>query len=147
MPALSSPHDAAELFDTSVWAWRRRPQVDGWFSASLIDGKLAICEMVALEILSGAPNRQWYEQTHELLASVPWVHMGSEEWRRALEVHLLLEQQFGTNIRRGVKHTDLLIAATAEVHGLPLVHYDQDFDAIQQITGQAMHWVAPRGSL
>jgi predicted nucleic acid-binding protein len=46
-----------------------------------------------------------------------------------------------------VKHTDLLIAAAAEVHGLPLVHYDQDFDTIQRATGQPMSWVAPQGSL
>ena len=51
-----------------------------------LDGRLAICEMVALEILSGAPNRPWYERTHELLESVPWIRMGSAEWRRALEV-------------------------------------------------------------
>lgn len=136
-----------QLFDTSVWAWRRTPQVDSWFSGRLLDGQLALCEMVALEILSGSPNSRWYEQTHELLDEVPWVHMGSEEWSRALEVQLLLEQQLGTNVRLGVKHTDLLIAAAAEVHGLPLVHYDQDYDAIQQVTGHLMHWVAPRGTL
>lgn len=121
--------------------------IDGWFAASLLDGQLAICEMVALEILSGAPNRTWYEQTRQLLTGVPWVHMGNHEWQRALEVHMLLEQKLGTNSRRGVKHADLLIAAAAEMHHLPLVHYDQDFDAIERVTGQAMTWVAPRGSL
>lgn len=118
-----------------------------WFSATFLAGELAVCEMVALEILSGAPNREWYEQMRELLAGVPWVHMGAGEWQRALEVHRLLEQQLGTDTRRGVKHADLLIAAAAEVHGLPLVHYDQDFDAIQRVTCQSMHWVAARGSL
>ena len=136
-----------ELFDTSVWAWRSRPQVESWFSAALLDGQLAVCELVALEILSGAPNRAWYERTRDLLGSVPWIHMGNDEWQRALEVHLLLEQQLGTNARRGVKHTDLLIAAAAEVHNLVLVHYDQAFDAIARVTGRAMRWVAPRGSL
>jgi predicted nucleic acid-binding protein len=136
-----------ELFDTSVWAWRGRPHVETWFSSGLLDGQLAVCELVALEILSGAPHRDWYERTRELLESVPWVHMGAAEWQRALEVHRLLEQQLGTNIRRSVKHTDLLIAAAAEVHGLTLVHYDQDFDAIAEVTGQPMRWVAARGSL
>jgi predicted nucleic acid-binding protein len=136
-----------QLFDTSVWAWRQNPQIDSWFRTQLLDGDLAVCEMVALEILSGAPNRTWYEQTSELLTAVPWVHMGAAEWRRAMEVHALLEQLLGTNARRGVKHTDLLIAAAADVHGLPLVHYDQDFDAVQKVTGQPMSWVAPRGSL
>lgn len=136
-----------QLFDTSVWAWRGNPKVNSWFSGALLTGDLGLCEMVALEILSGAPNRQWYEQTRELLEGAPWVHMAAAEWQRALDVHLLLEQRLGTNIRRGVKHTDLLIAAAAEIHNLSLVHYDQDFDAIQQVTGQPMQWVAPRGSL
>lgn len=136
-----------QLFDTSVWAWRQHPIVDAWFRTRLLSGELAVCEMVALEILSGAPNTVWYEQTRELLSGVPWVRMGAAEWKRALEVHALLERQLGTNARRGVKHTDLLIAAAAEVHDLPLVHYDQDFDVISQVTGQTMSWVAPRGSL
>jgi predicted nucleic acid-binding protein len=136
-----------ELFDTSVWAWRGNPQVGTWFDAAFVAGELAMCEMVALEILSGAPSYEWYEQTRELLTGVPWVHMGVAEWQRALEVHLLLARQLGTNARRGVKHADLLIAAAAEVHGLPLVHYDQDFDTIQRVTGQAMRRVVARGSL
>jgi predicted nucleic acid-binding protein len=136
-----------ELFDTSVWAWRRRPQVAGWFDRALLDGELAVCDMVALEILSAAPNARWHEHMAARLKSLPWLHMGDREWRRALEVHLLLEQRLGTNVRRGVKHTDLLIAAAAEVHDLPLVHYDQDYDAIQRVTGQDMRWVEPRGSL
>jgi predicted nucleic acid-binding protein len=136
-----------QLFDTSVWAWRGSSEVDTWFRARLLAGELAICEMVALEILSGAPNRTWYERTHALLTGVPWVHMGAGEWRRALEVHLVVDRRLGTNVRRGVKHADLLIAAAAEINGLTLVHYDQHFDAIARVTDQPMHWVAPRGSL
>jgi hypothetical protein len=37
-------------------------------------------------------NRQWYERTSELLQSVPWSHMGRDEWRLALEVRLLIER-------------------------------------------------------
>jgi hypothetical protein len=42
---------------------------------------------------------------------------------------------------------DLMIAATAEVHGVTLLHYDRHFDAIARVTGQACEWVARRGSL
>jgi predicted nucleic acid-binding protein len=135
------------LFDTSAWTWRTSPVVDSCFGKEFAAGDLALCEMVALEILSGSPNRNWYNQVHERLSSAPWVHMGSDEWRRALEVHALLERMLGTNARRGVKHADLLIAAAAETHSLELVHYDQDFELIQQVTGQPMSWIAPRGSL
>ena len=48
---------------------------------------------------------------------------------------------------RAVKHQDLLIAAAAEAAGLPVLHYDQDFERIAAVTGQPVEWLAPRGSL
>jgi hypothetical protein len=33
----------------------------------------------------------------------------------------------------------------AEREGLPIVHYDADYDRIAAITGQATRWVVPRG--
>jgi predicted nucleic acid-binding protein len=42
---------------------------------------------------------------------------------------------------------DLLIAAIAEVNGATLLHCDRHFDAIEQVTGQPMEWLARRGTL
>ena len=54
-------------------------------------------------------------------------------------------------IRRGrhrsVGVADLLIAATAEIEGLTLLHYDADFDLIAEITGQPTEWIVPRGTV
>ena len=43
---------------------------------------------------------------------------------------------------------DALIAAVAERVGLAVVHYDydEDFERIAALTGQAHRWVVPRGS-
>jgi predicted nucleic acid-binding protein len=46
-----------------------------------------------------------------------------------------------------VRVTDLLIAAAAERQGVPIVHYDRDFDAIASVTGQSTRWVATQGSI
>jgi predicted nucleic acid-binding protein len=46
-----------------------------------------------------------------------------------------------------VKHPDLLIAAAAEAAGVAVVHYDEDYDRIADVTGQETRWIAPRGSL
>lgn len=35
---------------------------------------------------------------------------------------------------------DLVVAATAELHGLALLHHDRDFDIIARVTGQALRW-------
>jgi predicted nucleic acid-binding protein len=48
---------------------------------------------------------------------------------------------------RRVKHPDLLIAAAAESAGVPVLHYDRDFEAIAAVTGQPMRWIAPMGSV
>ena len=48
---------------------------------------------------------------------------------------------------RRVKRADLLIAAAAESAGVPVLHYDADFEVIAEITGQPTRWIAPRGSL
>lgn len=48
---------------------------------------------------------------------------------------------------RGPGVPDLLIAATAEIHGAVVVHYDQDFDAIAAVTGQETRWIVPAGSV
>ncbi|WP_069601520.1 PIN domain-containing protein [Mycobacterium kyorinense] len=42
---------------------------------------------------------------------------------------------------------DLIIAATAELHGATVLHYDADYDRIAAVTGQATEWVATKGSL
>lgn len=42
---------------------------------------------------------------------------------------------------------DLLIAATAERHGVTVLHYDADYDGIAEITGQPAEWVVERGSV
>ena len=38
---------------------------------------------------------------------------------------------------------DLVIAATAELHGLTLLHRDRDFGVIAQVTGQPVRWYGP----
>lgn len=48
---------------------------------------------------------------------------------------------------RAVSIPDLLIAATAEAEGLTVWHYDADFDLIAEVTGQAVEWIVPRGSI
>jgi predicted nucleic acid-binding protein len=135
-----------ELVDTSVWAQKENPRIKPWFDEALVRGDLAICDQIALEILAGATSPTLYRDTRNDLRGVPWLRMDADDWRRALEVYDLLEER-GTNTRRGVKIADLLIAACAERHELQIVHYDNDFETIASVTGQATRWVASPDSL
>ena len=53
---------------------------------------------------------------------------------RALEVQLLLANR---GHHRAPSIPDLLIAATAELAGLTVLHLDKDFELIAELTGQA----------
>jgi hypothetical protein len=48
----------------------------------------------------------------------------------------LLAQHRGNGHRRAIP--DLIIAATAEVHGAEVLHVDRDYDLIGEVTGQPM---------
>jgi predicted nucleic acid-binding protein len=63
---------------------------------------------------------------------------------RALEVH----REFArTSQHRNFRLPDLVIAATAELSGATVLHYDEDYDRIAKVTGQPVEWVASKGSL
>lgn len=137
-----------ELADTSVWAIsRRRTQTSlrEWFDDAVTDGMVATCDMVRLELLYTARNREEFRGLRAGLEALPDCPIGRPEWRRALDVYGQLAAQGGAH-QRSVPHPDLLIAAAAEAQGIALVHYDADFDRIAAITGQPMRWVLPRGS-
>jgi predicted nucleic acid-binding protein len=41
---------------------------------------------------------------------------------------------------RSAGPVDLVVAATAELFGLTLLHHDRDFATIAGVTGQALRW-------
>ncbi len=138
-----------ELADTTAWLWSRRrayPELRAAFDAALIDGELATCDMVRLELLHSARNPSEFAEIREELAALPDCPIGEAQWDRALWVYEQLSARGGA-FQRAVKHPDLLIAAAAEAADVILLHYDDDYDLIAEHTRQPMRWLAPRGSL
>src|SRR5215211_8194340 len=138
-----------ELADTTAWSWSRRrayPELREAFDEALIEGEIAICDMVRLELLHSARNVKEYRETSDDLDALWSCRIGEAEWSRALWVHERLAAQ-GRGAHRRVKHPDLLIAASAEAAGVPILHYDADYEAIAEITGQPVRWLAQKGSL
>ena len=136
-----------ELADTSAWATSTRdPEARRAFDEAVLEGRIAICDAVKLELLYEARNGVEFSDTRTALDVLPQCAIGPREWSRALDVYETLAHQGGAHHRR-VKRPDLLIAAAAESAGLPVLHYDADFDVIAGITGQPTRWIAPHGSL
>jgi predicted nucleic acid-binding protein len=138
-----------ELADTSAWVWSRRrpyPELRHAFDTALVDGEVATCDMVRLELLYSARNPTDFAEIREELAALPDCPIEKDQWERALWVYEQLSVQGGAS-QRSVKHPDLLIAAAAEAAGVTVLHYDEDYDRIAQITGQPTRWLAPSGTL
>jgi predicted nucleic acid-binding protein len=110
-----------ELADTSAWSWSRRrtyPELRGAFDEALVDGELATCDMVRLELLHSARSATEFAEIRQELAALPDCSIDKDQWNRALWVYEQLSAQGGAS-QRAVKHPDLLIAAAAEAAGMP----------------------------
>ena len=133
------------LADTTVYVLQsRHPQVRRRFETLLSEGRLAACQMTTLEYLNNAPDPKGYEVLWQALHGHRWMDVTAEAMDRALAVHRTLA---ATSQHRHFRLPDLIIAATAELHGATVLHYDADYDRIAEITGQPTAWVAARGSL
>jgi predicted nucleic acid-binding protein len=136
---------AVYLADTSTYALAlQHPEVERRFGALFAEGRLAGCQMSALEYLNNAPDPRRYEILWKTLHSQRWIDVTTDAMNRAMAVHRKLAK---TRQHRNFSLPDLVIAATAELNGATVLHYDADYDRIAGVTGQPTEWVVPRGTL
>jgi predicted nucleic acid-binding protein len=108
-------------------------------------GLIGTCGIIELEVRFSARSHTEYEQiTRDRRIGYELFPMPDELWDRALDVQRALSAR---GQLRAVKFPDLLVAATAERHGLVVIHYDVDYDLIASVTDQACEWVVPQGSV
>lgn len=114
-----------------------RPRIDA--------GRVAVTAVGWLEI--GYTARSWSDHERSqrvVLDRLRLVYGSPRGERRAIEVQ---QRLIANGQHRAVKLPDLLVAATAESEGLTVLHYDADFDRLSQVTGQAVEWVVPPGTV
>jgi predicted nucleic acid-binding protein len=90
-----------ELADTSAWAWSRRrayPELRHAFDAALVDGEIATCDMVRLELLHSARNAIEFAQIRDELAALPDCPIDRDQWSRALWVYEQLSTRSGARL-------------------------------------------------
>lgn len=118
-------------------------------AASLLDrmlaGRVGVSITTELEMGFSARSLSDYARMRErYIDPLPVVSLPFRAEARARDVQRMLVER---GQQRGVSVPDLLIAATAEIEGLTVLHYDADFDLIADVTGQRMEWIVPRGSI
>jgi predicted nucleic acid-binding protein len=133
------------LADKSALTRRQtRPEVRAALEPLLVEGEIATCGVVDLEILYSATSPDGYRASARVLQSLPRIELDERSVQRALEVQAMLADR---SQHRGVSLPDLLIAACAERVRLTVLHYDSDYERIAEVTSQPIRWVVPRGSV
>ena len=131
------PRLSVLLADKSALEWARR---DDRARAAFLDLRtahvIAACHVTALEICYSARNLADLEALLAGQRALAWLPVGEAAMDRALEVQRLLAAHSGNGHRRPIP--DLIVAATAELHGAEVLHVDGDYEMIAEVTGQPM---------
>lgn len=134
------------LVDTSAWTLMPRdPAVRRRLGELSTRYLAATTEPVVFELLTTVRDIDEMRARRRQLRALPALDARPEDWVQAFETYELLAAR-GPLHHRQVARMDLLIAAVAQRHRVPVLHYDTDFDLIAEVTGQPTEWIAPRGS-
>lgn len=135
---------ARYLVDKSALARAQHPAVIDAIGPLIRAGLIGICGVVEAEMLVSARNVAEHDETRRRLRGFEWLPAPDEAWSWVADLQRSLTER---GLHRAVPIPDLLIAATAHLHRVTILHYDADFDLIAEITGQPVQWVVPQGSI
>jgi predicted nucleic acid-binding protein len=134
---------AVYLADKSALARMRVAAVRSRLEPLLVEGLVASCGIIDLEVGYSARNSSMHEAVATERRSLPRAALNDEVFDRALEVQGLLASRG----KHRLPIPDLIIAACAERAGLTVLHYDADFERIAGVTHQPHEWIVPRGTV
>jgi predicted nucleic acid-binding protein len=129
------------VFDTSAWSRQRDPAVLSRWLATARSNQLAVCPVVALELLAGARDEEAFADLDQTLASLPAAPVTRSAGAAAIGASRELRGE------RRIPAADYLIAAAAAGRGAGVLHYDRHFDPLCRVLGIASVWVAEPGSI
>jgi predicted nucleic acid-binding protein len=131
------------LAETSVLSRLSSPVVRAALQPFVERVSLARCIISDLEIGFSARNAEEWDLLARTLEHLEPVEITPAVVSRAKVV----QRALAARGLKGRKVPDLLIAAAAELVGLTVLHYDDDFRLIASVTGQAQEWIVPQGSI
>jgi predicted nucleic acid-binding protein len=129
------------VFDTSAWNRRTNPAVLGRWAASREAGLLAVCPVVALELLAAAPDEEAFGELDRALGTLAQAPVTRSAGDAALGASRELRG------KRRLPAADYLIAAAAAQRGAAVLHYDRHFDTLCRVLGIESVWIAEPGSI
>jgi predicted nucleic acid-binding protein len=117
------------VVDTSAWVRQRDPDVRERWKATLAAGLVAVCPVVALEILASARDEDGFTTLDGALAALPQAPVTASVCEAALGAARELRGS------RRLPAADYLIAAAAAERGFGVLHLDGHFDTLASVLG------------
>jgi predicted nucleic acid-binding protein len=137
------------LLDNSAWTrlgasnlqQRRRDELSRW----ALERRLIACLPFMLEAGYSARSSSDHADLMDRLQALPRLLIDERVERRAIGA----QRQLARAGHHRLPPPDLIIAATADVHAVGVLHYDHDFDILREKTDLHFDsvWLAPRGTL
>lgn len=143
MPAAAESYGSGVpiVFDTSAWNRRTNPAVLARWAPTRDAGLLAVCPVVALELLAAARDEEAFRDLDRALSAMPQAPVTRSACERAIGA----SRELGGD--RRLPAADYLIAAAAAERGFALLHYDRHFEPLCRVLGIDSILIAPRGAL
>jgi predicted nucleic acid-binding protein len=129
------------VFDSSAWNRQRDPLVQARWRATAEANLLAVCPVVALELLASARNETKFVALDGTLALLPAAPVTRRAGAAALGASRELRGE------RRIPAADYLIAAAAAERIAGVLHYDRHFDPLCRVLGIQSVWIAEPGSI
>src|SRR5512139_1389171 len=121
------------LIDTSAWLFALRkdyhPIVKERIEQLLVESDVAICGMIALELLGGTKSEKEYLRLKSRLDSLFYIESDKLLWDLASRLAFDLKRK-----GMSIPYADIVIAASALKERTILVHADAHFDSIARHT-------------
>jgi predicted nucleic acid-binding protein len=131
----------ALVFDTSAWNRRTHPTVLPRWAATRDEELLAVCPIVALELLAAARDEHAFQELDRAL------HVLSDAPVTRSSCDLALGASRELRGERRLPAADYMIAAAAAERGFAVLHYDRHFEPLCRVLGIASIWIAAPGSI
>jgi len=143
MPPAAEPYGSGAplVFDTSAWNRRTDPAVLPRWALTRDGGLLAVCPVVALELLAAARDEAAFRSLDRALRGLLQAPVTRAACERALGASRELVGE------RRLPAADYLIAAAAAERGFAVLHYDRHFELLCRVLGIDSILIAARGSL
>jgi predicted nucleic acid-binding protein len=133
------------LVDNSVFQrLPHRPQVADALRSFATRGLFATCLPITLEAGRSATNASQHARVLELINARQQLAITAEVEQLAVTLQAAI---WSGGLVRATGVNDLVIAATAIVHGAVVLHYDADYEHIATVSELHHSWVVPRGSV